>query len=224
MRLSYSGSRVYRRACVQATSEQFRLSLHMTLQHSVFNAIAALTGGTLLHASAARWRWRVLVALLCALTAWIAWGVPTLRWMQEQNTGAAHRLLQAQSVMPAAHVPAAPAPADFAAQLNAVPSSQRIVEVLQQSAQFANAQLDAVRMQEHAALPGRLARTDVSIELKAPYAAAKGAIGESLARLPIATVSRMQWRADPVGTLVQVSANLSVWGAPLPSTAAAAPR
>ena len=193
----------------------------MDLKRSVFDAVAALAEGASLPATAARWR--VLVMLLCSLTAWMVWGALAHQSAQRQQAVAAQQLLQVQRVRPESAL-AAPAPTDFAAQLSAAPPTQRIVEVLQRAAQQSSAQLDAVRVQEQAATPNRLARTDVSIELKAPYAAAKAVLGESMARLPSASMTRMQWRVDPGGALVQFSANVSVWGAPLQSTAASAPR
>jgi hypothetical protein len=186
--------------------------------------LTATASGAALPANAARWHWRAMVALLCALAGSIVWSSLALQSARQQERAAEQRLSLIQSVKSAAGVLAAPATTDFAAQLSAVPSSQRIVEVVQQAAQSSNAQLDSVRLQEQAALPNRLARTDASIELKAPYAAVKAAMGEVLSRLPAATVMRMQWRADPGGASVQVSANLALWGAPLLNAAASAPR
>ena len=199
----------------------------MKLKRSIFVAMAMLaapSSGAPLPPNAAWRRWRTVVALLCALISWIVWSSLSLQSAQGQLMEAAQRLSQAQSVKPAARVLITPFSADFAAQLSAVPLSQRVVQIVQQAAQSSNAQIDSVRLQEQAALTNRLARIDASIELKAPYAAVKAAVSEILSRLPSATVTRMQWRADPGGASVQVSANLSVWGAPLPSAAASAPR
>jgi hypothetical protein len=187
-------------------------------------ALAAFVSGAPLHANALLWRRRAVVALPCALAGAIAWGSLTIRSAVDQERAAEHRLSLIQSVKPKESAPAAPASVDFATQLSAAPSSPRIIEVVHEAAQSFNAQLDAVLLQERPATSTRLAHTDASIELRSSYSSTKAATGAVLSRLPTATVTRMQWQADPGGTLVRVTANLSVWGAPLPSVAASVPR
>lgn len=156
------------------------------------------------------------LAALSSAVAFSLWSLQGARRDAALARQELDRLLASGPQQPAQTAPAKLAP-DFAAALGPLPPAHEVIQVVYQSAQRFGATVGAVRVAEQAPTDERLARMELSFELRAPYASLKAALADVLKRVPATTLARLNLQADPSTNVVVGQITLRVWGAPLPA-------
>jgi hypothetical protein len=113
---------------------------------------------------------------------------------------------------------------DFVARLAPLLGSDRVAQVVTQSASTAGASVATLRVQPRESVAGQLSRADFQLEMHGPYASVKRALADVIERLHPCTVSRLQWRADAGSSDTQASVIITLWGAPADSSPSAGSR
>lgn len=131
--------------------------------------------------------------------------------------------LETISIVPAGALAtgAAAATSDLSQSLPPLPTAARLASIVDVATRDAEASLLRINLTEHAATPSQFARMDAEFALKGPYPAIKRVLIEVLARLPTATVRRLNMQGNDGlpdaqgGASLQATVSLVVWGPPM---------
>lgn len=169
-------------------------------------AAAALAAVLMLGAGA--WRWHAVQPQLASL---------------QQQLEAARGQGSAQAGArglpePAAH--AAPG-GDFTAALPELPPAADVVQMLGRACAEAGLVLASVQATRRAATPTQLGRTELTVVMRGPYAAARRVLDDVVQRYQALTVLRLRMRRATSPQDLETAVTLSVWSRPAAHAAAA---
>lgn len=165
----------------------------------------------------------MLAAAVMSAAACIVAGLSLRSALREE--AAMQQQLASRAELPRPHAETvSPGKRDFTANLGGAPSADSLVQVVQGAATRAGVTLTSLQVQEHAATPERLGRTELPLVLHGPYPAVKRCLVEVLDRIPSATVARMQWQRSEGSADTEARVQLVVWSAPVTAAAASAVR
>lgn len=165
----------------------------------------------------------MLAATVFSAAACLVVGMSLRSALREE--AAMQQQLASRAALPRPHAEAAsPEKRDFTANLGGAQPADRLVHVVQAAAARAGVTLTSLQVQEYAATPERLGRTELPLVLQGPYPAIKRCLIEVLDRVPSATVARLQWQRSEGSADTETRVQLVVWSAPATAAAASAVR